>query len=130
MAFPIDIKYIRETEHELGVQFPDAFKSKMIKDNGSELIINGEKWELYPFFDKSDRKRIARTCNHIALETKKCREIPYFPSEGTAIGRNGYGDQLILMPSEAVKSVLKDDIFIWLHETGENRMSGVATETI
>ena len=109
MPFPIDLKYIQETEHELGVQFPDSFKSKMLKENGGEIITNGEEWQLYTFFDNSDKKRIARTCNHIGLETKQCRELSYFPSEGIAIGMNGYGDQLILLPSDADKSILKEE---------------------
>lgn len=33
MPFPVDIKYIIETEQELGLVFPDSFKSKMTKEN-------------------------------------------------------------------------------------------------
>ena len=34
MAFPIDVKYIIETEEHLGVEFPYEFKQKMINQNG------------------------------------------------------------------------------------------------
>jgi hypothetical protein len=68
MPFPIDKKYIEETESELNVKFPTEFKNRMIKSNGGELLISREfEFELHPFFDKSDRKRISRTCNHIGL---------------------------------------------------------------
>lgn len=117
MPFPMDIKYINETEKELGVIFPDKFKSKMIKGNGGELLTEEDDWQLFPFFDKSDNKRISRTCNHIGLETKQAREWDNFPKNGIAIASNGYGDTLILLPKNENK--LSDEIFIWYHETGQ-----------
>ncbi|WP_297814486.1 SMI1/KNR4 family protein [uncultured Polaribacter sp.] len=86
MPFPIDEKYILETETELNVKFPSEFKNRMIKSNGGELVTDEFEFELYPFFDKSDRKRISRTCNHIGLETKNAREWNGFPENGIAIG--------------------------------------------
>lgn len=117
MPFPIDIKYINETEKELGVIFPDKFRSKMIKGNGGELLTEEDDWLLFPFFDKSDNKRISRTCNHIGLETKQAREWDNFPKNGIAIASNGCGDTLILLPKNENK--LSDEIFIWYHETGQ-----------
>ena len=38
MPFPVDLKYIRETELEFKLEFPDKFKSKMTKENGGELM--------------------------------------------------------------------------------------------
>jgi len=37
MPFPIEEKYIRETEETLQLKFPEKFKDKMMKDNGGEL---------------------------------------------------------------------------------------------
>ncbi|WP_430426280.1 SMI1/KNR4 family protein [Maribacter litoralis] len=74
MPFPVDEKYIIGTESDLNVKFPTVFKNRMIKSNGGELVTDEFEFELYPFFDKSDRKRISRTCNHIGLETKNARE--------------------------------------------------------
>ncbi|GIZ08762.1 SMI1/KNR4 family protein [Flavobacterium sp. UMI-01] len=54
MPFPLDQKYIAETESELNVKFPSEFKNRMIKSNGGELLIS-EEFELYPFLDKTDR---------------------------------------------------------------------------
>lgn len=118
MPFPIDIKYIFETENELEVEFPDLFKKKMIEENGGELETKNDDWQLYPFFDKSDRKRISRTCNHIVLETKQAREWNNFPLNAIAIASNGCGDQLIFLPSDS-KGKLNEEIYFWSHETGK-----------
>ncbi len=70
MPFPIDEKYIAQTEQQLGVIFPPRFKVKMIQMNGGEVIADDDVWKLFPFFDQSDKKRIKRTCNHIMVETR------------------------------------------------------------
>lgn len=57
MAFPIDIKYIIETEQELRLTFPDQFKNKMLKENGGELMTEDDDWQLFPSFDKLDKRR-------------------------------------------------------------------------
>lgn len=124
MPFPIEEKYITETENELNVKFPEKFKAKMIKENGGELI---EKLEfedeeeyvhwLFPFFDKSDKKRISRTCNHIGLETKNALKWNNFPKNAVAIGHDGSGNKLILTHNG--NGILSDKIFFWNHETGE-----------
>lgn len=119
MAFPIDIKYIIETEQELGLVFPDNFKAKMMKENGGELITEDDDWQIFPFFDKSDKKRISRTCNHIILETKQARLWGNFPRNGIAIASNGCGDLLILLPAKENGKKLNDEIFTWSHETGK-----------
>ncbi|WLD22640.1 SMI1/KNR4 family protein [Flavobacterium dauae] len=119
MAFPIDIKYITETEQDLGLTFPDQFKNKMLKENVGELITDDDDWQLFPFFDKSDKKRISRTCNHIILETKNKKEWRNFPNNAIAIASNGSGNCLVLLPTTENERVLGDEIFIWLHETGK-----------
>jgi SMI1 / KNR4 family (SUKH-1) len=119
MPFPIELKYIKETEVELGIEFPKSFIQKMEKENGGEFSTEEDDWILFPFFDKFDNKRISRTCNHIVLETRQLREIEDFPEYGIAIAENGCGDNLILLPFESDKTKLKDKIYIWLHESGE-----------
>lgn len=119
MPFPVDIKYIIETEQELGLVFPDNFKSKMTKENGGELMTEDDDWQLFPFFDKSDNKRMSRTCNHIVLETKQARTWDNFPDNGIAIASNGCGDFLLLLPTKLNDKKLSDEIYIWFHETGE-----------
>jgi hypothetical protein len=116
MPFPIDEKYIIETESELNAKFPTEFKNRMMESNGGELLISDEfGFELYPFFDKSDKKRIRRTCNHIGLEKKNARKWNGFPENGIAIGSDGFGNQLILTHNG--NGNLTDELYVWNHET-------------
>jgi hypothetical protein len=119
MAFPVDEKYIAEAERELDVKFPPIFLEKMKSQNGGEIETEDDTYTLYPFFDKTDVKRIKRTANHIILETKNAKEWDNFPSTGIAIGDNSFGDKLVLLPTADDPSKLSDQIYIWLHETGE-----------
>ena len=119
MPFPVDKKFIEDTEKELGLLFPHSFVDKMTVENGGELATDDDEWQLFPFFDKTDNKRISRTCNHIVLETKNARDWPSFPQDLVAIGQNGYGDYLVLQPNPADNKKLLDAVFIWRHETGD-----------
>ncbi|MCK8143337.1 SMI1/KNR4 family protein [Flavobacterium sp. I-SCBP12n] len=119
MPFPIELKYIKEAEVELGVQFPKSFIEKMKKENGGEFSTDEDDWTIYPFFDKLDNKRISRTCNHIVLETNQLREIEGFPKNGIAIAENGCGDNLIMLPFQENQTEIREKIYIWLHETRE-----------
>ncbi len=118
MPFPIDVKYIIETEQELGLVFPEIFKDKMIKENGGEIVTEEDEWQLFPFFDKSDNKKMSRTSNHIVLETKQARSWDNFPPNGIAIASNDSGDHLILLPFDNDSKKLKEEIYLWQHETG------------
>ncbi|TJZ53815.1 SMI1/KNR4 family protein [Sphingobacterium olei] len=119
MPFPVNTKYIIETEKELGLIFPDNFKTKMTEENGGELMTDDDDWQLFPFFDKSDKKRISRTSNHIVLETNQAKQWDNFPINGIAIASNGSGDFLILLPAKENNKQLGNEIYIWFHETGE-----------
>ncbi len=118
MPFPIDEKYIIDTESQLNIKFPTEFKNRMIKLNGGELYISDEfVFELHPFFDKSDRKRISRTCNHIGVKTKNAQEWSGFPNNAIVIGADGFGNQLILTHNGTGN--LTDELYFWNHETRE-----------
>ncbi|MEP0212482.1 MAG: SMI1/KNR4 family protein [Cellulophaga sp.] len=123
MPFPIEEKYIIETESELNVKFPAEFKNRMISLNGGEIeeVIENEEEDyiywLYPFFDKSDKKRISRTCNHIGLETENSRKWENFPKNTIAIGHDGSGNKLVLIHNG--NGVLSENLYFWDHETGE-----------
>ena len=119
MPFPIDIKYVNETERKLGVKFPPSFVVRMVRNNGGEVSTPPDAWQLYPFLDSSDRKRLARTCNDIVRETAKAKEWPNFPPQAVAIGGNGCGDQLVLIPQSDVPTHLGHEVYFWDHETGE-----------
>ena len=73
MSFPVDVRFIHEAEGKLGAKFPATFVVRMVKNNGGEVAAVDDSWELHPFLDTSDRKRLARTCNDIVQETRKAR---------------------------------------------------------
>lgn len=73
MAFPVDEKYIKKAETELGVRFPDSFREKMMQMNGGSVDVSTDYFDLHPFYDTSDKKRIKRTCGSIVHETKIAR---------------------------------------------------------
>ena len=119
MPFPVDQKWIALTEEKLGVQFPISFKVSMIQKNGGEVKASIDIFYLHPFMDKTDRKRIQRTCNSICRETQTARNNEFFHKELVVIGYNGGGDLLVLKPSEFDSSILDDEIFWWDHETSQ-----------
>ncbi|WP_339810241.1 SMI1/KNR4 family protein [uncultured Imperialibacter sp.] len=114
MPFPVELKYIEQTESELGVKFPKLFKQRMMQANGGATC--NEEFQIFPFWDKSDRKRIARTSNHIGLETKNAKDWPGFPERTVVIGSDGTGDLLIFQHHG--DGELEEVIYLWDHETG------------
>ena len=119
MPFPVDSKFIRDSEEKLSATFPSTFKGKMMRDNGGSVEAAGDTWELYSFLDSSDRKRIARTCNDIVRETRSMREWSNFPPAAVAIAGNGTADQLLFLPAAGSTNELGPAVFWWDHETGE-----------
>lgn len=118
MPFPVAEKYILDTEEKLGVTFPAAFRAKMMADNGGAVETSSDVWDLHPFFDTSDKQRVKRTCNDIVRETASSKEWFGFPVNAVAIGANGCGDRLVLLPG-VNGSALRDEVFCWDHELGE-----------
>lgn len=116
MAFPTQESTILENEKEIGYTFPSSFRNKMMKENGGHIECDDDDWELFPFFDKTDRKTISRTCNSIAKETKSAREWRGFPENAIAIASNGGGDYLVFIQEGAS---LNNEVYVWLHETAE-----------
>ncbi len=98
MPFPVAEQFIVETERKLGVSLPDAFRARMSRSNGGELSTDDDDWQLYPFFDTSDRRRLSRTSNDIVRETTSAREWRGFPPGAIAIAANGSGDHLVFIP--------------------------------
>src|SRR3954464_13555278 len=119
MPFPVDSKFIRDTEVKLSMTFPSTFVGRMSSNNGGSVDAGDATWELFPFRDSSDRKRIARTCNDIVLETNRMKKWPSFPAGAVAIASNGTGDQLIFLPEEGSGSELAPAVYRWDHETGD-----------
>jgi hypothetical protein len=47
----------------------------MNTENGGEILTEEDEWQLFPIFDKTDKKRISRTANHIVLETNASQRM-------------------------------------------------------
>ena len=65
------------------------------------------------------KKRLKRTCNDVVRETKSANDWPDFPPNAVAIGANGGGDQLILIPQADHPELLDHAVYWWDHETGD-----------
>jgi hypothetical protein len=120
MAFPITAAEIAKTETKTGFTFPLGLKSRLSKDNGGEIEVAGDCWQLIPFLDTSDRKRLARTCNDVVRETVKMRDWRGFPTDAFVVAQNGGGDYLIIRPQAEGSTQLGETIYFWDHETGEH----------
>ena len=117
MLFPTTLEFIVEAESQLGVQLPESFRAHLLASNGGEVDVEDDTWQVYPVFDKSDRKRIARTANHIVYETKQSRNWSGFPSHAVAFADNGSGDKLVFLPSTPESKQLGNTVYLWDHET-------------
>ena len=119
MPFPVDPAHIRAAEEKLSVRFPGKFVASMTEMNGGDVEVARDVWQLYPVLDRSDRKRIARTCNDVCHETAYLRDQWVgFPAGAVAIAGNGTGDQLVMLPDPNDPNTLGAAVFVWDHETG------------
>ena len=118
MPFPLDSKFVDETERKLGVTFP-MFRGRMLKDNGGSVQAGDDDWQLFPFFDDTDRKRVGRTANDIVRETTRAREWPNFPPGAVAIASNGTGDLLVFLQKAHARAELAPGVYRWSHDDGE-----------
>ena len=119
MPFPIARSEIRKTEEVLAVRFPSSFVGKMMRDNGGQIAVGGDTWQLHPFRNSGDRRLISRTTNDIVSETRSWRERAAARSDGVAIASNGGADALILLPRADQPDLLAEQVYWWDHETGE-----------
>jgi hypothetical protein len=119
MPFPLDVRFVREAEAALGLALPPGYVARMCRDNGGEVAVGQDAFRLHPIRDPSDRKRLARTSNDILRETAAARQRwPGFPPDALAVGSNGAGDMLVLLPDPA-GGRYGAEAFWWDHETGE-----------
>jgi SMI1/KNR4 family protein SUKH-1 len=114
MPFELPEPYLIAAEQQLGARLPPPYRAAMLASNGGEIEVEDDVWILYPIADNSDRKRIARTCNHVIRETERWREWSGFPTNAIAIGENQSGDVLVLLQSG---DKFLPSVHVWSHET-------------
>ena len=119
MPFDLAEPYILEAERELGASLPVSYKTAMAQSNGGELEALDDVWQLHPIADSSDRKRLARTANHIIRETASMQGWARFPAGALAIGGNGTGDCLVFLRSA---NSFGPAVHLWSHETGQTEL--------
>ncbi|MFZ6872194.1 SMI1/KNR4 family protein [Undibacterium sp. Di27W] len=117
MAFPLDEKFIEQAEAELGVRFPASFRNKMMQMNGGAIHVLDEVFDLLPFYDTTDKKRIKRTCNSIVHETRQARAYYGLPVRLVLFVSNGCGDSLSFQIME--DSELDPQIYLYRHDDDE-----------
>jgi hypothetical protein len=119
MPFDLAESFILEAERRLGASLPASYKAAMARSNGGEIEALGDVWQLHPIADTSDRRRLARTANHIISETATMHGWKSFPVGALAIGGNGSGDCLIfLREADSFGPAVR----VWSHETGETEL--------
>jgi hypothetical protein len=129
MPFPLDSRLVQQAQQKLGRALPLGYVARMCRDNGGQLSVGPDVFNLFPILDTTDRKRLARTCNDILRETATAREWPDFPPEALAIGDNGGGDKLVFLPDPEVPR-FADAVYWWDHETGELQLVADAFEEL
>jgi len=115
MPFDLGVPCIVEAERQLGASLPVSYKAAMSRSNGGEIEARDDVWQLHPIADTSDRKRLARTANHIIRETASAGAWPRFPAQALAIGANGSGDRLVFLRSA---HAFGPAVHLGWHETG------------
>lgn len=115
MPFDLAPSFVEAAEREIGGTLPASYVAAMRASNGGELDVLDDDWQQYPIADTSDRKRLARTANHLIKETQSLLQWPTFPKQGLAIAGNGSGDQLLLLREG---NVFAEAVYHWSHETG------------
>lgn len=116
MPFDLDEKFVADTEKKIGARLPESYRSKMKAENGGTIETDSDEWFLYPIFDGSAKKRIARTCNDVLQENSSMKEWPNWPENAFAIANNGCGDALAFLIRDCRA---EDTVYVWKHETGD-----------
>ena len=97
MPFNLAERFIRAAEEELGAPLPHPYRQAMMASNGGEVAAYDAVWNLHPILDKSERKRLSRSCNDILRETRMMRDCPDWPDNALAIADDGTGDKLLFL---------------------------------
>jgi hypothetical protein len=117
VPFPVGDADIEAAEAELGVRLPAVLRRRLSADNGGEVDVGDDTFELFKVLDRTNRTRLARTsASDIVRESANAHKWAGFPAEAVAIAENGGGDYLVLLPDG---DALSDQAYVWDHDTGE-----------
>jgi len=116
MPFSLAENYILDAEVALGGKLPVRYRSWIARSNGGEVEAQHDTWQVHPLEDRTDRKRLTRSANHVVRETELARKWPAFPADAIAIASNGAGDLLVL---QRQASAFAEVVYLWSHESGE-----------
>ena len=116
MPFNLAERFIRAAEEELGAPLPHSYRQAMMANNGGEVAAYDDVWNLHPILDKSDRKRLSRSCNDILRETRMMRDWPDWPENAVAVADNGTGDKLLFLREGPL---YQPAVYVWLHDSGD-----------
>ena len=89
MPFPVDEKWILEAEKRLKVALPKEYKASISQINGGSIIALEETWDLYPIWDKSDRKRLKRHAMTSYMKLKSAMIAMVFRKAGLRLLQMG-----------------------------------------
>ncbi len=89
---------------------PEPLRKRLMRDNGGTIVAAGDEWSLHPVWDDGDRRRIARSANHIVRETAQAQRQHGFPRGAASVAKDDYGNHLVLLPGSA-------EFQLWDHET-------------
>lgn len=115
MAFNLPIEQLEACEKELGLSFPEHYRNALLEENGGTVETNEDYWEIVPIKDKTDRKRLSRTCNDIIHETNSFSKFNNWHENAYVIAQNGSGDALVFFREG---NRFEKEIFMWSHEDG------------
>ncbi|MFT4841956.1 MAG: hypothetical protein ACI8UD_002689 [Planctomycetota bacterium] len=117
MPLPVDAAFITRAEHQLRTQFPAEYRQYLLHSNGGKVDLGDtgdDAWLLFPVGDDSDEQSLKRTRDNVVRHTKRERGQSHFPCDAVAIGEDGSGDLLLLIPAGD-----KWELATWDHETGD-----------
>ena len=106
MPFEGSEEGILAAEEQLRCRFPEPVRRRWLRENGGEVSVEGEPWRLFPVWDARDRKRMARTANHIVRENAAAREWRGFPESVVAVASDAYGKLLVMDPATKALAIL------------------------
>lgn len=114
MPFPTSEEFISEEERRLGAGLPATFRAYLSESNGGEVEVLEDVWQVFPVFDSSERKRSARTANHLFRERDVSRSWGGFPIDALPFADCGSGDRLVFLLESETK--YGEAVYLWSHE--------------